>query len=401
MGEIRFPQPPGPPDAAGPAPPSPDPLRRPVRVAHLTTVDMSLAWLLAGELRADVEAGLEVLGLSAPGPFVPEIEALGVTHVAVPSLTRSWNLAADVAAARELAVTLASLELDVLHTHTPKAGVLGRMLGRMVGIPVVVNTCHGLWAGQARHPAIRAVATVLEAKAAWFSDVELYQNDADRTALRHLTPAWRARTVGNGVPLDRFAPDPRGRARVRAELGVADDEVLVGGVGRRVAEKGLAELAAAADALGDRARFVWVGPGDPDKSDHVERAASEALTFVDTRTDMPAVYSAFDVFALPSWREGFSRSAMEAAACGCAMAVSDVRGCREIGDDGVHLRLVAPGDADAWTAVLGELVDDAAQRRALGAAAAERARVSFDQRRVAAQSVAAYRDVAARRARRR
>jgi glycosyltransferase involved in cell wall biosynthesis len=114
---------------------------------------------------------------------------------------------------------------------------------------------------------------------------------------------------------------------------------------------------------------------------------------------MPAVYSALDVFALPSWREGFSRSAMEAAACGVAMVLSDVRGCREIGDDGVHLRLAPPGDADAWSAVLGELIADPAQRARLGAAARQRAAVSFDQRRVAAQSVAAYRDTAARRAR--
>lgn len=386
MAELTLPDPPRPP-------------ARRVRLAHLTTVDMSLAWLLAGELRADVDAGLEVLGISAPGPFVSEIEALGVSHVPVPHLTRSWDLAADVAAARELAATLARLDLDVLHTHTPKAGVLGRVVGRALGVPVVVNTCHGLWAGQARHPLVRAVAVAAEAAAAWLSDVELYQNDADRQTLRRLTPAWRARTVGNGVPLDRFRPDPVGRARVRAELGAADDEVLVAGVGRRVAEKGISELATAAEALaGDSAhrsvRFVWVGPPDPDKPDHIERAAAEALTLVDARDDMPAVYSALDVFALPSWREGFSRSAMEAAACGVAMAVSDVRGCREIGEDGVHLRLVPPGDAEAWTRVLGELVDDAEQRRALGAAARQRAGVSFDQWRVAAQSVAAYRDSA-------
>lgn len=138
-------------------------------------------------------------------------------------------------------------------------------------------------------------------------------------------------------------------------------------------EKGISELAAAAEALAGASahrsvRFVWVGPPDPDKPDHVERAAAEALTLVDARDDMPAVCSALDVFALPSWREGFSRSAMEAAACGVAMAVSDVRGCREISEDGVHLRLVPPGDAEAWTRVLGELVDDAEQRRVLGAA---------------------------------
>lgn len=371
------------------------PLR--VRVAHVTTVDMSLALLLAGELRADVEAGLDVIGVSASGPYVAQIEKLGVSHVAVPSFSRAWRPGADVRAAGELIAALRRVKPDVVHTHTPKAGVLGRLAARALGVPVIANTCHGLWAGQARHPAVRAVATAAEAAAAWASDIELYQNDADRKTLRRFTPAWRARTVGNGVPLDRFLPDPAGRGRVRAELGVGDDEVLVGGVGRRVAEKGIAEFAAAATALSHQARFVWVGPSDPDKPDHLD-AAGEDVDLLGARDDMPAVYSALDLFVLPSYREGFSRSAMEAAACGAAMVLSDVRGCREIGADGVHLRLVPSGDPDALMAAIASLLHDPEERRRLAHGALARARVSFDQRRVAASSIAAYRDVALRRA---
>ena len=368
-------------------------MSRPARVAHVTTVDMSLALLLAGELRAQRDAGLDVVGISAPGPYVPRVEALGVRHAPVPSLTRSWHPRRDVAAAGELARALRRERPDVLHTHTPKAGVLGRALGRLLGIPVVVNTCHGLWAGTARHPAVAAVATAVEAAAAWCSDVELYQNDRDRQTLRRLTPARRARTVGNGVPLDVFHPDPAGRRRVRAELGVADDEVLIGGVGRRVAEKGIAELAAVAEELGHRARFVWVGPADPDKPDHLDDAGA-ALTLLGERHDMPALYSALDVFVLPSYREGFSRSAMEAAACGCARVLSDARGCREVGEHGEHLLQVPVGDALALTEAIARLLDHPEERRRLAVAALARARASFDQRRLAADSTAAYRDAA-------
>jgi hypothetical protein len=79
------------------------------RIAHLTTVDMSLALLLATELAVDVEAGFEVFGLSAPGPYVAQVEALGVTHVPLPSLTRAWDPRRDLAGARELARTLRAL----------------------------------------------------------------------------------------------------------------------------------------------------------------------------------------------------------------------------------------------------------------------------------------------------
>ena len=74
---------------------------RPLRVAHLTTVDMSLALLLGPELRADAESGLETYAMSAPGSFRAEIEAFGAQHVPIPALTRSWSPAGDLAAAVE------------------------------------------------------------------------------------------------------------------------------------------------------------------------------------------------------------------------------------------------------------------------------------------------------------
>lgn len=366
------------------------------RVAHLTTVDMSLALLLAAELRADVEAGLEVYGVSAPGPYTADVAALGVRHVPVPALSRSWDARGDAAAARQLWQALRALRLHVLHTHNPKTGVLGRILGRAAGVPVVVNTCHGLWADPADPLPRRAAVYAAEAAAAQFSHAELYQNDEDRQRLRPVVRQRKARTVGNGVDLARFRYDPAERLRVRAELGVAPEAVLVGGVGRRVTEKGVAELAACAETLKDRATFVWVGPDDPDTVDRAA-AGTEAVRFLGERRDMPAVYSALDVFVLPSHREGVSRSAMEAAACGCAMVLTDIRGCREIGRHGEQLLLVPARDPAALTDAVGRLVEQPILREQLGRAARARAVREFDQRTVAAASMDAYRAAAARR----
>ncbi|MFF0298230.1 glycosyltransferase [Kitasatospora sp. NPDC004614] len=374
---------------------------RPLRVAHLTTVDMSLHLLLATELAVDVEHGLATYGLSAPGPYRQQVEQLGVQYRPLPSLTRAWQPAADLAAARELLAALREIRPDVLHTHNPKTGVLGRVLGRLARVPVVVNTCHGLWA-QAHDPlAKRLLVLGAEAFAARFSHAELYQNAEDhRTLARWGVPARRARVVGNGVDLDRFpAPGPERdalRAAVREQLGVRDDELLVGGVGRRVAEKGIREYAEAARALAGKARFVWIGPDDPDKPDAL-RAAEAGLEFLGSRDDMPAVYAALDVFVLPSYREGFSRSGMEAAASGLPMVLSDIRGCREIGTHDQHLLLAPAADAAALTDALDRLLTEPHLRTRLGTAARRRALEQFDQRTVARISLETYAAVAHRR----
>lgn len=371
-----------------------------LKVAHLTTVDMSLALLLGTELRVDVEAGHVVQGWSAPGSYVAQVEDLGVQHVPLPALTRSWDLRADVRAARQLWRALRAERPDVLHTHNPKTGVLGRVLGRLAGVPVVVNTCHGLWAGPGDPPGRRAVVLAVEAVAAQFSHAELFQNAEDRRALRWVVRDRRAHVVGNGVDLERFRFDPEGRDRVRGEWGVRPDQVLVGGVGRRVAEKGLPELAEVAAMFTGRARFLWVGPDDEAKDDRIDPAAITGVELAGDRSDMPAVYSAFDIFVLPTHREGFSRSAMEAAACGRPMILTDIRGCREIGSDGEHLLLVQPRDTQDLGSAVARLLDDSDLRARLGHAAARRAHAEFDQRRVAVASLETYERVLARRGRR-
>ena len=342
------------------------------RIAHLTTADISLALLLETELSERVMEGHTVLGISASGPYVPRVEAIGVEHVAVPELTRTWGLWRDLQGFIALWRTLRRLDLDVLHTHNPKTGVMGRIAGRLAGIPVVVNTCHGLWATPEDGWTKRAFVYGLEGLAARFSDFELFQNAQDEHTLRRFLKRGRHRVVGNGVDLERFRFDPEGRRRLRAEWGVAEDELVVGTVGRRVREKGLAEYAAVAESLSDRARFVWVGPQDETDSAATD-VRGDAVTFVAEQTDMPAVYSAFDVFVLASYREGFSRASMEAAACGRPMVLTDIRGCREIGTDDEHLILVKPQDETALAGVVSSLIDTPDLRARLGEAAHTRA----------------------------
>ena len=147
---------------------------RPLRVAHLTTVDSSLWYLLRPQLAAVRDLGGDSVGISAPGPDAERLEAEGIRHVPLTSSTRSMNPLADLLAAAELWRILRRERPDVLHTHNPKPGLYGRVVGRLARVPIVVNTCHGLYYGPddpllkrtillAHHGQLCACATVEEA----------------------------------------------------------------------------------------------------------------------------------------------------------------------------------------------------------------------------------------------
>ena len=241
-----------------------------------------------------------------------------------------------------------------MHTHTPKPGIYGRLGGRAARVPVVVNTVHGLYATAEDSWARRAAVYGVERLAATCSDAELVQNEEDLSTLASLrVPADRLHLLGNGIDLERFVPGPKAqaaRARIRAELGVDDATVVVGAVGRLVWEKGYGELFAAAGQLRRRCPEVTVvvaGPSEPEKADGIGPAAlaaaeSSGVRFLGHRSDVEDLYAAFDVYVLASYREGFPRSAMEAAAMGLPVVATDIRGCRQVVEHGVDRPAGAP-----------------------------------------------------------
>ncbi len=367
------------------------PRRSRPRLVHLTTTDMSLAWLLAPQLEAFGRAGYEVIGVSAPGPFTGALEASGIRHVGLSHATRSMAPAHDAAATVELYRLLRRLRPDILHTHNPKPGWYGRPAGRLARVPVVVNTVHGLYAAPDDPWPKRIAVYGLERTAAAFSDGELVQNPEDVEVLRRLrVPASRIRVLGNGIDLVRFDPDrfgPVERTAARSALGAEPGEVVIGVVGRLVAEKGIAEVLGAAARLHEshpRVRWALIGPSEPEKADAVDpisldRARGQGVILVGQRDDVDQLYAGMDLFVLASHREGFPRAAMEAAAMGVPIVATDIRGCRQVVDDGVTGRLVPPRDVEQLAAVVAELVADPEGRAKMAAAARDKAHREFDQ----------------------
>jgi glycosyltransferase involved in cell wall biosynthesis len=375
--------------------------RRP-RVLHVTTTDISLALLLGSQLRAFAAAGLDVVTASAPGPWVARLREWGIPHHPLGHATRATAPVRDARTLLELRSLFRRVQPDIVHTHNPKPGVYGRLAARWARVPVVVNTVHGLYALPEDPRVKRAAVYALERLAATCSDAELVQNPEDVDVLRRLrVPEDRLHLLGNGVDLTRFDPDRIGPARgaeVRARLGIRADEVVCGVVGRLVWEKGYQEVFDAAARLRLAApdvRVVVVGPfdskGDGLTPADVARAEREAgVLHLGLRDDMEDLYAAMDVFVLASHREGFPRAAMEAAAMGCPVVATDVRGCRQVVDDGITGLLVPVRDAAALAAAVGQLAADEPRRRRMGEAGRAKARRDFDQQRVIDITLAVY-----------
>lgn len=372
------------------------------KLLHITTSDSSLDLLLLPQLRAFEKAGYEVVGASAPGSHVATLQEAGIRHIPLDRSTRSMDPLSDVLYFAELVKMMRRERPTIVHTHNPKPGWFGGVAARLGKVPVVVNTVHGLYA-TARDPLPRRGAVyVLERVASMFADIELVQNPEDVTAMRRLRiPASKLHLLGNGIDLDRFGPiEPDERAKARERLGLTDDQVVIGAVSRLVWEKGLRELFGAAVELREsvpEAQILVAGPFDSSKSDgltprQVARIAEETgVRFLGEHRRIEEVYAALDIYVLASHREGFPRSAMEAAALGLPTVATNIRGCRQVVDPDSTGLLVAPGDAISLAGALRRLALDPDLRAAMGAAAIAKAHREFDQTSVIDVTLEAYR----------
>jgi glycosyltransferase involved in cell wall biosynthesis len=363
---------------------------------------MSLDLLLGPQLRAFQAAGWAVATASAPGPEVDRLREWGIAHFPLRNATRSMAPHRDALALVELYRLFRRTRPDIVHTHNPKPGLYGRLAARAAGVPGVVNTVHGLYAQPTDRWLRRTAVYTAERVAARCSDVELVQNVEDVEVLRNLgVPARQLQVLGNGVDLTRFDPEQvsaEDADAFRREIGVAPADILICSVGRLVLEKGYREIfQAARSVLGGRPDVSWavVGPTDHDKADAVggevqEAARALGMRFLGFRSDMPRVYAASDLFVTASYREGFPRAAMEAAAMGLPIVATDIRGCRQVVEEGRTGRLVPVRNAVELARAVSDLVSSGSERDAMSAAARTKARREFDQQQVIERTLAVY-----------
>jgi len=367
-----------------------------VKIAHVTTIDGSLRHLLLNQLRRFQAAGFTVYGLSSPGPHVPDLEAAGIRHIAIPALTRRMSLGDDVRALVQLALAMRRERFTIVHTHTVKGGLLGQYAALLARVPIRVHTIHGLYFPGHMNVKRRWFYVLMERVTMRFSHRNFSQNpeDVPIAVEERISPIERIECIGNGIDLVVFDPrrySPVRRQAIRASLGIADEHVLVGMVGRFLVEKGYLEMFEAVRRIkrvAPSARFVFIGALEPQKSDQLapsllrEMGIDDVSQFLGFRDDVADLYAAMDVFVLPSHREGFPRVTMEASGMGVPCVATNIRGCRQTVEDGVTGHLVPVRDAERLAEAIRDLIGDPGKRRRYGEAARKKAEREFDERAV-------------------
>lgn len=377
-----------------------------IRLAHVWSSDMGLA-LSLHHVRHLIERGWEVYGICPPGPRVAAIEKAGVRWLPH-SLERRISLSSDMVGCRSLYNTYREHGFHIVHTHNAKVGVLARLVAAAARVPVVVHTHNGLIYSLDSKPLFRWGAAGLERLASEVCHRAFVQSQDDYDCLikTHGAPERVLDLVGNGVDMTRYDParfPAEERDRIRAELGVGEDDVLFFSAGRIVSEKGFNELF---DAYGravrenPRVKLAIAGPDDAERglaiaADVLERARNDGAFLLGERSDMERLYAASDVVVLPSWREGIARVLMEGAAMGKPLIASDARGCRNVVRPGWGL-VVPMRDAVALSRAMLRLANDASLRAEIGLHNRAAARREYDLRNVLDRVDAAYEELLAR-----
>ena len=356
----------------------------------------------------DPERYRSVLVTGAVGAGEAELEAatarVGFELVRLPGLTPEIRPGADLRALRDLGGVMRRVRPDIVHTHTAKAGLVGRVAARAAlgRDAVVVHTYHGHVLEGYFGPTTTLAYRSLETAAGTLSDALVGVSSATVDDLVRLRVAPRRKFRVVPVGLDLVGPlelDPVPGGPVRAELGARDGDVVALFMGRLVAIKRVDVLLRAIARTPSHVRLAIVGDGE-------ERGALEALAaelgiarrvaFLGYRSDVTYVLRAADVAVLSSANEGTPVALIEAGAAGRPLVATDVGGVRDVVAPGTGER-VAPGDDRALAAAVTRLATDTRLRRATGERARAHVSARFGVARLLADTDALYRELLERR----
>ncbi len=267
---------------------------------------------------------------------------------------------------------------DVVHTHSSKAGFIGRLAAATTGTPFVVHTPHVFPFQMITCPLLTHLYTTLERLAARWADVIICVSPEEKKAAQRLrlVDDSKLRLIENGVtvpPGDADTLPENGDLRRR--LGISQGASIIGTVGRCTKQKGQ-EFLIRASALVSKARddavFVIVGDGKSRASEEtlVRRLGLDGkVLFLDPRDALDEFFRSIDIFVMPSLWEGLPYALLEAMGHGLCVVATRVGGMEQAVTDGVSGRLVPPGDAEALSRAIIRLLDRPDARAELGAEA--------------------------------
>lgn len=332
------------------------------------------------------QEGNNVAVLTTDKEFDAYLTGHGIKVVNLDCIWRSYNLFADSYGIFKLAKFLKKNQFDVVHTHTTKAGFVGRVAAWLTKTKFIVHTVHGFpFSEVSSRMKVRAFSILekllfkISTKVVFVSNYHLQW----AKELKIITAGTeKAIAIRNGV-------EPAG---ARDKVRELDEEIRLVFIGRMVKEKGIFDLLAAYTNLKDKyinLSLVFIGDG-PDFDTLKETAQNDKnISFTGFVSNVPSLIDKDDIFVLPSYREGLSISAIEAQSMGLASVLSNVGGNVEASDNGDAALLFRIGDVADLSCKLEYLISDTAAREKLKSAAL----MNFEKHFTSARMLAEYRNM--------
>lgn len=309
------------------------------------------------------------------GDLFERARALGLKVEIMPELVRAIRPRTDRSAYGKLRKAVRRLQPDVVHTHSSKAGIVGRAAAWAERVPAVVHTVHGLPFGPSESPWKNRLYIALERWAARRCHAVVSVCDAmtEQALAAGVGRPDQFLTVYSGMDVDAFLNPPRPREEVRRELGLADDEVAFATVARLFERKGHDDILEAAPAVlraNPKVRFVWIGSGilrDKLESEAERLGVRHAIRFVGLvpPARIPELLGAVDAVVHPSLREGLARVLPQALLVGRPVISYDIDGAREVvlPETGILLK---PKDIFGLGRAILDLAADPGKRASMG-----------------------------------
>ena len=354
---------------------------KPLRVMHtITMLELGGAQRNTLDTVTSLDRGEFAVALACAdeGSLLPEARALADADLfELRHLRREVRPLADIRALFELRRAIRSFRPEIVHTHSSKAGILGRLAARHERVPVVIHSIHGFGFGPHQPLPVRLAFLAAERLASRWTTafVAVSQRNLEDGVRLGLFPASRARVIRSGVELASFAGH-RGGGALRAELGIPVGAPLVVQIACFKPQKAPERFVEVAARLAPRfpaAHFLMAGDGTLRR--RLERLRSEAglerrLHLPGWRRDVPAIYDAATVVTLTSRFEGLPRVVVEALAAGVPVVAMAVDGVPEVVRDGENGFLVAPDDVAGVVERVAEILADDTLRSRLSAGSA-------------------------------
>ncbi len=342
------------------------------KLIRITTVPVSLDILLKGQL-GFMSAFFEVVGVSSSGTELEKVKEREGIRVEAVEMTRKITPFRDLKSLWNLYRFLKIEKPEIVHTHTPKAGLLGMMAAKWAGVPIRMHTVAGLPLMEAAGLK-RKLLNFVE-KLTYRSATHIYPNSKGLYEFilnENFTSKSKLKIIGqgssNGIDTDFFSPEQvsdKQKSDLKTELGIEKEDFVFVFVGRLVKDKGINELVSAFSQTlkHPTSKLLLVGPLETELDPLLPETLQEIQTNPDIisvgfQQDVRPYFLISDCLVFPSYREGFPNVVMQAGAMGLPSIVTDINGCNEIILENENGMVIPVKDENAIREAMAKLKSD-------------------------------------------